>query len=267
MNLNLTKPIAFFDLETTGTNISNDRIVEVAIIKVNPDQSEETKTMRINPGIPIPEETSRIHGIYDADVADAPRFSDVADDLMQFLGGCDLGGYNLLKFDIPVLVEEFLRCDKDFNIDNRKIIDAQRIFYLMQPRTLTAAYQYFCNKSLENAHSAEADTRATYEVVLGQIEKYEGVTIKDKDGNEYEPVKNDVAALSKLSLSNFADFAGRLAFNDKGEEVFNFGKHKGKTVASIFAREPSYYDWMMKGDFPLYTKKILTKIKLRSLGK
>ncbi len=265
MQLNLSKPIAFFDLETTGTSITQDRIVEISIVKVHPNGDTEKKTRKINPTIPIPAESSKIHGIYDKDVENEPTFKQVAKSMADFLTGCDLGGYNLVKFDIPVLMEEFLRADIDFSLDKCRVIDAQKIFYLMEPRTLTAAYKFYCDKSLENAHSAEADTIATYEVLKAQLDKYQDVAIKDREGNEIVPIKNDMDALHQLTLSNFADLAGRLIYNDQKQICFNFGKHKNKPVSDVFKREPAYYDWMMKGDFPLQTKKVLTKIKLSSL--
>lgn len=266
MKLNLSKPLAFFDLETTGVSITKDRIVEISILKIHPNGDEEIKTRRINPGMPIPESSSLIHGIYDEDVKDEPVFNQVAKSLNDFLAGCDLGGYNLVRFDVPFIIEEFLRAGIDFSIDNRRIIDAQRIFYMMQPRTLSAAYEFFCNKSLENAHSAEADTIATYEVLKGQLDKYEGVKIKTKDGEVIEPVINDMDALHKISISNAVDLAGRIVFNEDGKEVINFGKHKDKLVTEVFKKEPAYYDWMMRGDFPQQTKNILTKIKLRGFN-
>lgn len=266
MALNIKRPLAFFDLETTGISITQDRIVEISVIKLHPDGSEDVRTMLINPTIPIPEEPSSIHGIYDEDVLDAPTFKEVAKSWDDFLKGCDLAGYNLVKFDIPVLVEEFLRAGIDFDIDSRKIVDAQKIFYKMQPRTLVAAYEFFCGKDLTNAHSAEADTRATMEVLMAQVEKYDGVEIKNKDGEPEIPVTNDINKLHELSISNQADVAGRLAYNDKKEIVFNFGKHRFKTVEAVLIEEPNYYNWIMKGDFPLQTKNILTKIKLGSLN-
>jgi len=262
MQLNLKKPIAFFDLETTGINISEDRVLEIAIIKVNPDGSEETKAMRINPTIPIPLESSLIHGIYEDDIKDALTFKEAAKDLSNFIKGCDLGGYNLIKFDIPVLAEEFLRADVDFTLENRKVVDAQRIFFMMEPRTLTAAYKFYCKKKLEGAHGALADTKATLDVFKAQLDHYEGEKIEDKDGNLIEPVVNDMNKIHELTAGKFADLSGRLGFNDKGIVVFNFGKHKNKPVAEIFKLEPGYYEWMMRGDFPQYTKNILTKIKL-----
>lgn len=264
MKLNLKRPLVFFDLEATGMSVTNDRIVEYAFIKVHPDGSEEVLATKINPEMPIPVETSIIHGIYDEDIKDAPTLKEKAAEIEAFIGDSDLAGYNLLMFDIPMLVEELLRSNIDFDIDKRNIIDSQKIFYLMQPRTLTAAYKFFCGEDLVDAHSAEADTRATLEVLKGQIKMYEGESIKDKKGNVIEPVKNDMEHIHKHTVSNVADLAGRIVYNDEGVECFNFGKFKGQPVEVVLKKERGYYDWMMKGDFPHHTKKILTKIKLRS---
>ncbi len=262
--LKLKKPIAFIDLETTGINISKDRIVEISIAKANVDGSVELKTKRVNPTMAIPLESSLIHGIYDEDVKDEPSFKQLAKSLAQFLEGCDLAGFNSNRFDIPMLVEEFLRIDNDtFDVKNRKFVDAQRIFHLMEPRTLVAAYKYYCGKSLENAHSAEADTLATLAVVCAQVEKYEGVKMKNEKGEEYEPIRNDIEALHKLSSNNLVDFAQRMTLNGKGEIVFNFGKNAGKKVEDVLTREPQYYDWIINNDFPLDTKRKLTEIKLK----
>ncbi len=266
MTLHLKKPLAFFDLETTGTNITQDRIVEISILKVNVANEVTVKTTRINPTIPIPVESSLIHGIYDEDVVNMPTFKSIAHSLAQFLEGCDLGGFNLIKFDVPVLVEEFLRAGIEFDVNNRKIVDVQRIFHLMEPRTLSAAYKFYCQKELEDAHSAEADTIATYEVFKAQLERYKDVVIKDKNGKEYVPVQHDVNALHNLTAMQFADLAGRIAYNSKGEEVFNFGKYKDQPVAAILEKDPSYYDWIMKGDFALNTKRKITEIKLRKFN-
>lgn len=261
MNLQLKRPIAFFDLETTGVNISADRIVEISILKISPDQSEQTLTKRINPGMPIPLEASLVHGIYDADIQGAPAFSAVAEEIAAFFGDADLAGYNSNKFDIPLLMEEFLRAGVAFSLHGRHFVDVQNIFHQMEQRTLKAAYRFYCGKSLDNAHSAEADVRATYEVLLGQLERYEDVAWQDKAGNESVPVVNDVEALHKFTnLSRPVDFAGRMVFDEQGQELFNFGKHKGKTVESVFEQEPSYFQWMMQGDFPLYTKQCLENI-------
>lgn len=262
--LKLKNPLVVFDLETTGTNIANDRIVEMALLKVMPDGTVEEKSRRINPTIPIPLETSLIHGIYDEDVKDEPNFKQVAKSLATWLEGCDLAGFNILKFDVPMLVEEFLRANVDFEVDNRKLVDAQKIFHLMEKRNLSAAYQFYCGKPLENAHSALADTQATYEVLMAQIDKYEGEPVKDLLGKELGTIKNDMNILHELTNQRMVDLAGRMVYNDKGEETFNFGKHRGKLVSEVLQKEPSFYDWMMKGDFPLDTKRRLTKIRLRN---
>lgn len=264
MKLNLTRPLAFFDLEATGLNLGSDRIVEIAILKVLPDGSQEIKCMRLNPEMPIPYETSIIHNIFDKDVKDAPTFKDVAQELAVFLNDADLAGYNSNKFDIPLLMEEFLRAKIDFDIESRRFVDVQNIFHQMEQRTLKAAYKFYCGKDIENAHSAEADIRATYEVLLAQLEKYKDTEWEDKKGNKSVPVQNDVDALHQFTnLSRPVDFAGRLVFNEDGIEVFNFGKHKGKCVEEVFTAEPSYYAWMQQGDFPLYTKRCLEKIWIR----
>jgi len=252
MNLNLKRPIVFLDLEATGLNIGSDRIVEVALLKIYPNGNRESKVYKVNPTIPIPLEASKIHGIYDKDIKDCPTFKDIARELNAFFGGCDLAGYNSNKYDIPLLIEEFTRCDVHFDITTRKLIDVQNIFHKMEQRTLAAAYKFYCNKILENAHSAEADTDATFEVLLSQLEKY-------------DTLKNDVDFLSEFSsVTKNVDLAGRIVFNDKGEEVFNFGKYKGRNVYEIFNTEPSYYDWMMKGDFATNTKTIITQLRLKS---
>lgn len=263
--LNLKSPLVVFDLETTGTNISQDRIVELAMVKVFPDGSVEEKSRRINPTIPIPKETSMIHGIYDEDVKDEPTFKQVAKSLAQYLEGCDLAGFNCLNFDVPMLVEEFLRVNVDFDVDSRQIVDAQKIFHMMEKRTLKAAYKFYCDLNLENAHSALADTKATYEVLLAQVQKYDGQKAEDALGNHITTIENNVPALSKLSTSKMVDLAGRIVYKDD-VEVFNFGKHRGKPVAQVLKKEPSFYDWMMKGDFPLDTKRKLTQIKLRAFN-
>ncbi|UBM57837.1 3'-5' exonuclease [Marinilongibacter aquaticus] len=266
-SLKLKKPLAVFDLETTGTNISKDRIVEISVAKAMPDGSVEIKTKRINPEMPIPIESSLIHGIYDEDVKDCPTFKQLAKSLAQFMQGCDLAGFNSNRFDIPMLVEEFLRIDNGiFDLKNRKFVDVQRIFHQMEPRTLEAAYRFYCNEKLENAHSAEADTVATLEVLCAQVERYEGAKIQDKSGKELEPVKNDVEALHEFTSANIVDFASRMAYNDKQEVVFNFGKHRGKKVVDVLKREPAYYDWIMQNDFPLDTKQKLTQIKISMAG-
>lgn len=254
MNLNLKNPIVFFDLETTGLNMVTDRIVEIAILKVHVDGKEESKTYRINPGMPIPKQASDIHGITDQDVKDCPSFKDVAKSLSSFIDKCDIGGFNSNKFDIPLLVEEFLRAGIDLDLVKRKFVDVQTIFHKMEKRTLEAAYKFYCDKTLENAHSAEADTLATYEVLKAQLDRY-------------PDLKNDIEYLSSFSSHNKnADFAGRIIFNDKDEEVFNFGKYKGRKVEDVLDTDSGYYGWMMNGDFPLNTKNVLTAIKLRKFN-
>ena len=264
MKLNLKRPLAFFDLEATGINVGSDRIVEISVIKLHPDGTEDVKTYRVNPGIPIPLESSLIHGIYDEHIKDEPSFSEIAQALAEFIDISDLAGYNSNKFDIPMLMEEFLRAGVPFDLDNRHFVDVQNIFHQMEQRTLKAAYQFYCDKQIENAHSAEADTRATMEVLLAQIARYENIEWEDKKGSKSFPVINDVGALHKFTnLSRPVDFAGRMVYNDLGQETFNFGKHKGKTVEAVFNIEPSYYAWMMQGDFPLYTKRKLEEIYSR----
>jgi len=253
--LKLNRAIAFIDLETTGTNIATDRIVEISILKLMPDDTTQIETFRVNPTIPIPAEASAIHGILDKDVKDCQTFRQLAPGILKILEQCDLAGYNSNKFDIPLLVEEFLRYDVDFDFENRKFIDVQNIFHKMEQRTLAAAYKFYCNKELTGAHGAEADVKATYEVLEAQLEKYDSL-----EGN--------VAYLQKFSSANDAvDLAGRIVRDKKGVEVFNFGKHKGKPVLEIFKSEPSYYNWMMDGDFPLSTKRVITKLRLKAFNK
>ncbi|MCE5345805.1 MAG: 3'-5' exonuclease [Bacteroidales bacterium] len=255
MNLNIKRSLAFIDLETTGINVSTDRIVELSILKISPNGKEEWMCTRVNPEMPIPPKTTAIHGITDEDVVNAPVFKEIAKKLSAFIEGCDLAGYNAIKFDIPLLAEEFLRADIDFNFKKRRYIDVQVIFYKKEQRTLSAAYQFYCNKDLHDAHSSKADTAATYEVLKSQLDRY-------------SDLENDVEKLADFSsFNNNVDFAGRIILDENGVEIFNFGKHKGKPVELVFNEEPAYYAWMMNGDFPLYTKKILTEIKLRSFGK
>ena len=268
MEINLTRPLVVFDLETTGINIATDRIVEIAVLKIFPDGHEEFRRHLVNPGIPIPPEVTAIHGISDDDVKDKPFFKDLAGNLNAFMQNCDLVGYNSIKFDIPVLVEEFLRAGIEFEMKSRRFIDVQNIFHKMEQRTLKAAYKFYCSKELINAHSAEADTRATYEILKAQLDRYSDTEFTDHEGKVSKPIINDVKALHDFSFYNKnADLAGQIIFNAKGQEVFNFGKHKGKTVEEVFRIEPSYYDWMMKGEFLLSTKKLITAIKLRNFNK
>ncbi len=251
MKLNLTKPIIFFDLETTGTNITRDRIVELSYIKVMPDGKEECRSRRINPEMPIPAEATAVHHITDEDVRDCPTFRQVSKALLSIFEGCDVAGYNSNKFDVPLLMEEFARCGLNFEIKGRRFIDVQNIFHKMEQRTLVAAYKFYCGGDLENAHSAMADTRATYEVLMGQLERYDNL-------------QNDVEYLAEFSRSGRnVDLAGRIILNDKDVPIFNFGKHKGRPVEDVLRREPSFYDWMMQGDFAKNTKDMLRQLKFK----
>jgi len=254
MQLNLTKPICFFDLETTGINISKDRIVEISILKIHPDGNEDTKTWLVNPEMLIPAEVIAIHGISDADVADKPTFKELSKEIYSMIKDSDLGGFNSNRFDIPLLAEELLRADIDFDMKNSQSVDVQTIFHKMEQRTLSAAYKFYCDKNLDDAHSAEADTKATYEVLKAQLDRY-------------EDLENDTKFLAEFSSrKKFADFAGFLIFNKKDEECFSFGKHKGKRVVDVLDKEPGYFGWLLNADFPLYTKKVLTAIKLRQFN-
>lgn len=254
MDLNLKKPIVFFDLETTGTNIVNDRIVEISMLKIYPNGDQESKTMKVNPTIPIDPKTTEIHGISDEDVKDAPTFAEIAKDIQKFIEGADLAGFNSNRFDMPLLAEEFLRADVDYDPKKQKFIDVQVIFHKMEKRTLSAAYKFYCKKELKNAHSAEADTVATYEILKAQLD-------------HYDDLENDMDKLSEFSSHNKnVDFAGRIIYNEEGVEVFNFGKYKGKPVENVLQKDPAYYGWIINNDFPLYTKKILTSIKLRAFN-
>lgn len=253
--LNLKRPLATFDLETTGVNVAQDRIVEISIIKLNPDGSEETLTELVNPEMPIPIEASSVHGITDETVADKPTIKELAPKIVEFIGDADLSGYNCLKFDVPLLMEEFLRNGIDFSMKNRKVVDVQNIFHKMEQRTLVAAYKFYCDGDLTDAHSAEADTRATLEVLKAQVEKYD-----ELDG--------DVEMLSDFSKrGNAVDFAGHIVENENGEAVFNFGKNKGQSVVSVLKNNPGYYGWMMDAQFPSYTKKVLTEIRVDAFNK
>lgn len=255
MKLNLKNPLIFFDLETTGINIISDRIVEISYLKVYPNGNEEAKTFRVNPGMHIPEESTKVHGIHDEDVADCPKFKEIAKNIAKDFEGCDIAGFNSNRFDIPVLAEEFLRAGVDIDFNKRKFIDVQVIFHKMEQRTLSAAYKFYCGKDLEDAHSALADTRATYEVLKAQLDKYE------------DTLKNDVDFLSNYSsFTKNVDFAGRIVYDDKGIEVFNFGKYKGVPVKEVLKKDMGYYGWIMNGDFTLNTKNVLTKIRLQELN-
>lgn len=252
MNLKLHKPLCIFDLETTGTQVAKDRIVEISILKVYPDASRESRTWLVNPEMPIPPETSEIHGITDEKVKDAPTFKEIAAKVIEMISGCDLGGFNSNRFDVPLLAEEILRAGFDFDLSKFKLIDAQTIFHKMEPRNLTAAYRFYCKKELENAHSAEADVLATFEVLDAQV-------------GHYDELPNDVAGLSEISSHfKFADLAGFIAYDSERQEIFTFGKYKGQRVKDIFQKDLGYYGWIQNADFPLYTKKVLTGIQLKS---
>lgn len=268
MKLNLRNPLIFLDLETTGINIASDRIVEIALLKIHPDGQEDEKLYRINPEMPIPENSSNIHGIFDKDVENEPTFKEVAKTIAHFMEGCDLAGFNSNRFDIPLLAEEFLRSGVDIDLKKRKFIDVQAIFHKMEKRTLTAAYKLYCEKELEDAHSAMADTKATYEVLKAQLDRYQNTEFEDHNGRKTMPIQNDIIALSEFSsYDRNVDFLGRIVFDENGVEVFNFGKNKGISVEKVLRDQPGYYGWIMNGDFPLYTKKVLTAIKLRTFNK
>jgi DNA polymerase-3 subunit epsilon len=252
MKLNLKNPLIFFDLETTGTNIVSDRIVEISYLKVFPNGNEESKTRRINPEMPIPPQSTEVHGITDEDVKNSPTFKSIAKSLAAQIEGCDLAGYNSNRFDIPLLGEEFLRSGVDIDLMKRKFVDVQTIFHKKEQRTLSAAFKFYCDRDLDHAHSAEADTKATYEILQAQLDRY-------------SDLKNDVIFLSEYSsFNNNVDFAGRIVYNENKQEVINFGKYKGRLVEDVFREDPGYYGWIIQGDFPLHTKKIFTTIKLRS---
>ncbi|HSU28973.1 MAG TPA: 3'-5' exonuclease [Chitinophagaceae bacterium] len=252
--LQLNKPLAFIDLETTGINLGTDRIVEIAIVKILPDGSKTIKRKLINPEMPIPKAASDVHGYTDEIVKDAPSFKQVAQELKQMLDGCDIAGYNSNRFDIPLLMEEFLRVEVEFDMKGRKLVDVQNVFHKLEPRTLSAAYRFYCNKNLDGAHTAEADALATYEILEAQTEKYPAL------GNNIESI------LKAIGEEPIVDFARRFVL-DNGVEVFNFGKFKGRPVADVLRAEPQYYDWMMKGDFPQHTKQKLTEIYTRTMLK
>ena len=254
MQLNLTKPICFFDLETTGISITKDRIVEISILEVYPNGTEESKTWLVNPEMPIPAEVVAIHGITNEKVANEPTFNQLAKEIYNIVKDSDLGGFNSNRFDIPLLAEEMLRADVDFDMKKRVAVDVQTIFHKMEQRTLSAAYKFYCDKNLDDAHSAEADTNATYQVLKSQLEKY-------------DELENNIKFLADFSTrKKFADFAGFIVFNKEGEECFSFGKHKSKRVVDILEQEPGYFGWLLNADFPLYTKKVLEAIKLRGFN-
>ncbi len=270
MKLNLKKPLAFFDLETTGVNVGSDRIVEIAIIKMlpdgntqyRPDSGNKENRFLINPGIPIPLASSLVHGIYDADVANAPKFEDVAPSLYKFLHDCDLGGFNSNKFDIPMLAEEFLRVGVDFNMEGRNLIDVQVIFHMMEQRNLKAGYKFYCGKDLDDAHEALPDTIATKEIFEAMLVKYEHTEIENGKGEKYTPIVNDMEKIHEFcQRQRAADLLGRMVYDESGKVIFNFGKYKGMGVKETLIKDPGYYGWMMQGDFPLYTKKVLAELR------
>jgi len=255
MLLTLSRAISFFDLETTGVKINHDRIVEISILRLQPNGNKTTKTWRVNPEMPIPEEVSKLHGIYDKDVANEPTFKMIAPEINQFMHDTDLAGYNSTKFDIPVLMEEFNRAGLVFEMKGRKLVDVQHIFFQMEKRTLAAAYKFYCDKNLDNAHSAEADVTATFEILEAQL-------------NRYSDIMPDINSLHEFCNSNKnVDLAARMVYNDKNQAVFNFGKYKGRLVEDVFKTDTGYYDWMMKGEFPMNTKQKLTEIYTRNILK
>ena len=252
MRLKLDKPRVFFDLETTGTNTIQDRIVEISYLKVWQNGNEDMHTRRVNPEMHIPEESTAIHHITDDDVRDCPTFKEIAKEIARDFEGCDIAGFNSNRFDVPLLAEEFLRAGIDIDLSRHRFIDVQVIFHKMEQRTLSAAYRFYCGKELTDAHSADGDTRATYEVLMAQLDRY-------------PDLPNDMGKLSEFSsFTRNVDFAGRIIRNDKGQEVFNFGKYKDIPVIEVFRRDPGYYSWILQGDFPLNTKQVLTRIKLQS---
>ena len=270
MRLNLQKPIVFFDLETTGVQVGSDHIVQICLLKVMPDGTESVVTHLVRPvdingnTVHIPEVTTAVHHITDSMVANERTFAELAQGIADFIGDADLAGYNSNRFDVPLLVEEFLRAGVEFSLKDRRLVDVQNIFHRMEQRTLVAAYKFYCGKKLDNAHSAESDTKATYEVLQAQLDRYKDVPYVDNEGVTSFPVVNDIEALSRFSCNNqWADLVGHIGYDKGGKEVFNFGKYKGKTLEYVFSREPAYYDWMMKADFPLTTKQVVMMVQRR----
>lgn len=269
--LKLQKPLAFFDLETTGINPQEDRIIEISIITALPDGTTRTYTKKVKPEIAVPIESSMIHGIYDKDLKDEPSFEELADDILAEFADSDLAGYNVIKFDLPLLLAELHRVKKEFDISERRLVDAQKIFFMMEPRNLSAAYKFYCGEDIETlggqAHSAETDTLATYHILNAQIKRYENVTQQDHDGKEFTPIQNDIEVLHRFSTDKMVDLSGRFVMNDNNEPCFNFGKHKGKTIEWVLTREPGFYDWMMKNDFAPDTKQHMHAARMRLLTK
>jgi DNA polymerase III, epsilon subunit and related 3''-5'' exonucleases len=265
MQLNLTKPIVFFDIESTGVVVGKDKIIEICFFKVNPDQTTQEKQYLINPGCHIPEASTAIHGIKDSDVKTSPLFKDVAREIYTFIGESDLAGYNSNKFDVPMLVEEFFNAGVVFSIANRHCVDVMNIFHKMEQRNLKAAYKFYCGKNLENAHTATADTMATYEILLAQLDKYKGAYYEEKDHRKTQPIENNIPTLATFSKNdNWVDLVGHVAYNDKGQECINFGKYKNRPVEDIFKTDPSYFAWMMNADFPQSTKRVIIEIRNRT---
>jgi DNA polymerase-3 subunit epsilon len=260
MQLNLIRPLVLIDLETTGINVTEDRIVQIAVLKIFPDAREDIRQYKINPTIPIPSSASKVHGIYDEDVQDSPTFSKIASSLLKYIDDSDIAGYNSNKFDIPLLMVEFSRCEIDFQLEGKSMIDVQTIFYKMQPRTLKAAYRFYCGKDLVGAHDAVNDIRATYEVLKSQLQHYENIGYEDDDGNISYPIQNNLNTLSTFTPINLLDPTNKVVYDERQREIFNFGKHQGKTVLKTFEEEPGYYDWMIKKDFSYFTKRAITKV-------
>lgn len=265
MNLNLKTPLCFFDLETTGTNISQDRIIEIAVIKLMPNGDVLRKSNLVNPTITISADSTAIHGITNEEVADKPKFKELAKEYARFFEGADLSGFNILKFDVPMLVEEFLRSDVEFDYSRKRMVDSQKIFHLMEKRNLAAAVKFYCHREMTNSHSAESDAEASMDILIAQVERYENQEVVDGLGNLIGMIKNDMDALTLATSGEMVDLAGRMIKNRKGEVIFNFGKHRGKGVLDVLKEEPAYYDWMMQGEFPLDTKRKLTEVKLSVL--
>ena len=263
----INKPLVVFDIETTGLDIIQDRIIDITLIKINTDKSQIDKNYRVNPTVKISNESSKIHGIYEEDILKCKTFKSYAKEIFHFIKGCDLGGFNILKFDLPILIEELLRCDIELPLKNVKIVDALRIYHLMEKRNLTAAYKYYCNKSLENAHDSHADTIATLEIIKKQVELYENMDVIDNKGNILGKISKNVDSIGSIISNNIVDLSGRIIKNSESVKVFNFGKYKNQCVNKVFKSNPEYYHWIMKSNFPVDTKKKFTEIKLRGIKK